>query len=215
MNFVKEGVDKPEEGEEPVDTRPLYFRLKEVKDKKQLEFDEERALKNQLKGVDEEDVEFFGQVDKAKAAEQRKRKQEEEDIVKQARNAVIVEPAQPSVSVSVKPQTAASSNPKQNKQANLLAAAVRKRPASENTPAVEQIAKRPSLIQPIGILPGIAGYSGSSDSDEDSSNSSGDDLELPSLASFVDDKNAGSNQQGSRSAPTPSSANGEASSAGS
>uniref|UniRef100_A0AC34GH42 FAM192A/Fyv6 N-terminal domain-containing protein n=1 Tax=Panagrolaimus sp. ES5 TaxID=591445 RepID=A0AC34GH42_9BILA len=65
MEFVseKELEAKAADGkDEPVDDRPLYFRLKEVRDKAQAEKDEQFALKNQFRGIDEDESEFLDKI---------------------------------------------------------------------------------------------------------------------------------------------------------
>jgi len=54
-------ADQPlEMPEEPYDARSLYERLKEQKDKKDYEFDEAHKLKNLIRGLDDDEVDFFG-----------------------------------------------------------------------------------------------------------------------------------------------------------
>ncbi|KAI6240233.1 hypothetical protein M3Y99_00480900 [Aphelenchoides fujianensis] len=84
MNFVSEKdiVRKEGEEEEEYDGRPLYERLKAVRDKKQAEFDEERQLKNQFRGIDDSEADFLGMVDRVKAEHEQKKKQEELELVR-------------------------------------------------------------------------------------------------------------------------------------
>uniref|UniRef100_A0A915EN36 FAM192A/Fyv6 N-terminal domain-containing protein n=1 Tax=Ditylenchus dipsaci TaxID=166011 RepID=A0A915EN36_9BILA len=172
MNFVSEKSAQKEgnseEPEEPVDRRPLYHRLKEVKDKKQLEYDEEHMLKNQFRGIDDGEADFLAMVDKSKEDAAMKRRQEEEDLVKAA------------MKYNARP---ANSNKPANKQASIIASGIRKRTriSDENcvaSPLSETAAKRSSLCKVAGILPGLVDYVNSSDSN---SSSESDDEILPSL----------------------------------
>ncbi|KAJ3638762.1 hypothetical protein MTP99_002096 [Tenebrio molitor] len=66
-----ERVRKPEDPlvrpEEPYDHRSLYERLQEQKQKKDLEYEEAQKLKNMIKGLDDDEIEFLDLVDRTKA----------------------------------------------------------------------------------------------------------------------------------------------------
>uniref|UniRef100_A0A8D8YX64 Protein FAM192A n=1 Tax=Cacopsylla melanoneura TaxID=428564 RepID=A0A8D8YX64_9HEMI len=71
-------ADQPEEApEEQYDPRSLYDRLKEQKDKKEFEYEEAHKLKNMIKGLDDEEVEFLDLVDKSKYEEEKRKYLEE------------------------------------------------------------------------------------------------------------------------------------------
>lgn len=71
-------ADQPEEApEEEYDSRSLYERLQEQKQKKDLEFEEAHKLKNMIKGLDDDEVEFLDLVDQNKMNAERKAQLEE------------------------------------------------------------------------------------------------------------------------------------------
>lgn len=71
-------ADQPEEApEEEYDCRSLYERLQEQKQKKDLEFEEAHKLKNMIKGLDDDEVEFLDLVDQNKMNAERKAQLEE------------------------------------------------------------------------------------------------------------------------------------------
>ncbi|ETN61785.1 NEFA-interacting nuclear protein NIP30 [Anopheles darlingi] len=71
-------ADQPEEApEEPYDGRSLYDRLQEQKQKKDLEFEEAHKLKNMIKGLDDDEVEFLDLVDKNRMNAERQAQLEE------------------------------------------------------------------------------------------------------------------------------------------
>uniref|UniRef100_A0AC35F3D9 FAM192A/Fyv6 N-terminal domain-containing protein n=1 Tax=Panagrolaimus sp. PS1159 TaxID=55785 RepID=A0AC35F3D9_9BILA len=88
MEFVseKELEAKAAEGKdsEPIDERPLFFRLKEVRDKAQAEKDEQFALKNQFRGIDEDESDFLDKINQFNDKMERKRKEEEKELLKKA-----------------------------------------------------------------------------------------------------------------------------------
>lgn len=71
-------ADQPEEApEEEYDCRSLYERLQEQKQKKDLEFEEAHKLKNMIKTLDDDEVEFLDLVDQNKMNAERKAQLEE------------------------------------------------------------------------------------------------------------------------------------------
>uniref|UniRef100_A0A915CA56 FAM192A/Fyv6 N-terminal domain-containing protein n=1 Tax=Parascaris univalens TaxID=6257 RepID=A0A915CA56_PARUN len=74
-----EKIRKPDDAavapEEEVDHRSLYERLKEVRDKKQAEYDEEHRFKNMIRGLDSDETEFLAMVDDLKAKQDRLKKE--------------------------------------------------------------------------------------------------------------------------------------------
>lgn len=68
--------------EEPYDGRSLFERLKEQKDKKDLEFEEAHKLKNLIRGLDDDEINFLDIIDKAKLdAEKKKQMQENNEML--------------------------------------------------------------------------------------------------------------------------------------
>lgn len=76
-----ERVRKPEEPkeapEEAYDTRSLFERLNEQKDKKEMDWQEEHKLKNQIRGLNDDEVDFLDKVDDYRTEWDRKRMIEE------------------------------------------------------------------------------------------------------------------------------------------
>lgn len=71
-------ADQPMEApEEEYDSRSLFERLQEQKQKKDLEYEEAHKLKNMIKGLDDDEVEFLDLVDKNKMNAERKAQLEE------------------------------------------------------------------------------------------------------------------------------------------
>lgn len=71
-------ADQPMEApEEEYDSRSLFERLQEQKQKKDLEYEEAHKLKNMIKGLDDDEVEFLDLVDKNKLNAERKAQLEE------------------------------------------------------------------------------------------------------------------------------------------
>ncbi|EAT33605.1 AAEL014104-PB [Aedes aegypti] len=71
-------ADQPIEApEEEYDSRSLFERLQEQKQKKDLEYEEAHKLKNMIKGLDDDEVEFLDLVDKNKMNAERKAQLEE------------------------------------------------------------------------------------------------------------------------------------------
>ncbi|XP_058066886.1 PSME3-interacting protein [Anopheles bellator] len=71
-------ADQPIEApEQEYDGRSLYDRLQEQKQKKDLEFEEAHKLKNMIKGLDDDEVEFLDLVDKNRLNAERQAQLEE------------------------------------------------------------------------------------------------------------------------------------------
>ena len=82
-------ADQPLEApEEPYDTRSLYERLQEQKNKRDAEYEEAHKLKNMIKGLDDDEVEFLDLVDRTKLEEERKKNLEEEKEMRDFKAAV-------------------------------------------------------------------------------------------------------------------------------
>ncbi|KAL6261277.1 hypothetical protein P5V15_008799 [Pogonomyrmex californicus] len=82
-------ADQPLEApEEPYDPRSLYERLQEQKNKRDIEYEEAHKLKNMIKGLDDDEVEFLDLVDRTKMEEERKKNLEEEKEMRDFKAAV-------------------------------------------------------------------------------------------------------------------------------
>lgn len=82
-------ADQPLEApEETYDTRSLYERLQEQKNKRDAEYEEAHKLKNMIKGLDDDEVEFLDLVDRTKLEEERKKNLEEEKEMRDFKAAV-------------------------------------------------------------------------------------------------------------------------------
>ncbi|KYN07133.1 hypothetical protein ALC62_01941 [Cyphomyrmex costatus] len=82
-------ADQPLEApDEPYDPRSLYERLQEQKNKRDIEYEEAHKLKNMIKGLDDDEVEFLDLVDRTKIEEERKKNLEEEKEMRDFKAAV-------------------------------------------------------------------------------------------------------------------------------
>ncbi|KAG7208412.1 hypothetical protein KM043_014644 [Ampulex compressa] len=82
-------ADQPTEPpEEAYDPRSLYDRLQEQKNKRDAEYEEAHKLKNMIKGLDDDEVEFLDLVDRTKLEEERKKNLEEEKEMRDFKAAV-------------------------------------------------------------------------------------------------------------------------------
>ncbi|XP_018571248.1 protein FAM192A [Anoplophora glabripennis] len=87
---VRKTDDPLERPEEPYDPRSLYERLQEQKQKKDLEYEEAHKLKNMIKGLDDDEIEFLDMVDRTKLEADRKKEMEEERELNDYRNRVAI-----------------------------------------------------------------------------------------------------------------------------
>lgn len=74
--------------EQPYDGRSLFDRLQEQKNKKDLDFEESRKMKNMIRGLDDDEVEYLSYVDQRKLTEERKKIEEEQQELKDFREKV-------------------------------------------------------------------------------------------------------------------------------
>jgi len=82
-------ADQPlEVPEEEYDHRSLFERLQEQKQRKEFEFEEAHRLKNMIKGLDDDEIEFLDLVDRSKLEEERKKSIEEAREMADFRNKV-------------------------------------------------------------------------------------------------------------------------------
>nr|ACO15765.1 NEFA-interacting nuclear protein NIP30 [Caligus clemensi] len=132
-------VTDPEEAPEPeYDSRSLFERLEANREKKQLEWEEAHKLKNQIRGIDDEEAQFLDKVSKdIENYEKRIENEElaevqayrllqgrlnEEQEVKRVKSEIMVQVNQ------------AKCSPKKSAQSNLLKAIV-KRPSTSTSSA--------------------------------------------------------------------------------
>ncbi|KAL0112537.1 hypothetical protein PUN28_012093 [Cardiocondyla obscurior] len=82
-------ADQPLEApEETYDPRSLYERLQEQKNRRDIEYEEAHKLKNMIKGLDDDEMEFLDLVDRTKMEEERKKNLEEEKEMRDFKAAV-------------------------------------------------------------------------------------------------------------------------------
>ncbi|KHJ41960.1 hypothetical protein D918_08011 [Trichuris suis] len=121
--------DQPREAPEPeIDARPLYVRLREQREKAQLEFDEAMKLKHSVRGLDDDELEFIEQVDRIRSEMDRKIRSEEQEVIQAVRQAMVSPVSSASnVSVGSACLKRGALNKVQSKQATLLAGAIRRK----------------------------------------------------------------------------------------
>ncbi|KAJ8668521.1 hypothetical protein QAD02_010184 [Eretmocerus hayati] len=140
--------DQPLEAPEaPYDPRCLYDRLQEQKNKKEAEYEEAHKLKNMIKGLDDDEVEFLDLVDRTKMEEERKKNIEEEKELKDFKAAVASfqeKSLEESLKLELKkPQTNKSTNfSNKNSQLKLLAGAIVKKSSKTENGSQSQGSKR-------------------------------------------------------------------------
>uniref|UniRef100_A0A3Q2Y5S9 Proteasome activator subunit 3 interacting protein 1 n=1 Tax=Hippocampus comes TaxID=109280 RepID=A0A3Q2Y5S9_HIPCM len=191
--------DDPEQvPEQEYDSRSLFERLQEQRDKKQEEFEEQFKFKNMVRGLDDDETSFLDEVSRQQSLVEKQRRDEEKQEL-----AVAKQVSSDSRPESEKKATAKQSVVEQRtshlSQAHLLAGAVKRRsklccseqeagggrrpagaenqqtvtgltPKSPSTPlnSSPALLHLPSAAVCIGVLPGLCDYSGSSDSDSSS-----------------------------------------------
>lgn len=74
--------------EEEYDTRTLFERLEEQRVKKDFEYEEAHKLKNMIRGLDDDEIEFLNMVDRTKMEQEKRLRSEEEEALQQYRNKV-------------------------------------------------------------------------------------------------------------------------------
>ncbi|CAG9820354.1 unnamed protein product [Phaedon cochleariae] len=76
--------------EEQYDNRSLFEKLQDQKQKRDLEYEEAHKLKNMIKGLDDDEIEFLDLVDRTKIEANRKKELEEEKELHDYRNQVSI-----------------------------------------------------------------------------------------------------------------------------
>ncbi|XP_030587513.1 PSME3-interacting protein isoform X2 [Archocentrus centrarchus] len=130
--------DDPEEvPEEEYDSRSLFERLQEQKEKKQEEFEEQFKFKNMVRGLDEDETSFLDEVSRQQCLVEKQRRDEEKQELLEYRSAIM---KQASAESRREPEKKAA--PKQSgmehrtshlSQAHLLVGAVKRRNSSQSS----------------------------------------------------------------------------------
>ncbi|EFO22737.2 hypothetical protein LOAG_05746 [Loa loa] len=202
---VRKPTDPEEVPEEEIDNRPLYDRLKEVRDRKQAEYEEEHRFRNMIRGLDSDECDFLSEVESLRAKQDLEKNKEEKALLSEIDRAQArrnVEENGPSVSdLRIKPIGGVA--PKENKQAAILRMAVKRKSdigmdrCVEKRPllsAMSETVAFPSAFKIIDVLPGMADYASSNNSNSgsnyDSDSDSSSDLPiLPMLIPSENDRN--------------------------
>uniref|UniRef100_A0A1I8ELG0 Nefa_Nip30_N domain-containing protein n=2 Tax=Wuchereria bancrofti TaxID=6293 RepID=A0A1I8ELG0_WUCBA len=203
---VREPTDPEEVPEEEVDSRPLYDRLKEVRDRKQAEYEEEHRFRNMIRGLDADECDFLSGVESLRAKQDLEKSKEEKALLSEIDRAQArknVEENGPSIS-DLRIKSTGGIVPKENKQAAILRMAVKRKSDTgmdkciEKRPLLSAMSDTitfPSALKVIGVLPGMANYASSSNSNSDSNYDSDSDSssDLPILPVLIpsekEDKN--------------------------
>ncbi|XP_037948146.1 PSME3-interacting protein [Teleopsis dalmanni] len=191
VRTAEQPLERPEE---PYDGRSLYERLKEQKIKKDMEFEEAHKLKNLIRGLDDDEVQFLELVDQTKMKAEIKQYKEDERELKDFRNRVaslqqesLDKKIQNEIKTSKAKPTTSTTRPTQK---SLLGVGIKRKndePESESgadqnkmskviTTETKPLQQRTLLnintnefdkgnFKCIGILPGIGRYNESSDSE--------------------------------------------------
>ncbi|XP_053740839.1 PSME3-interacting protein isoform X2 [Synchiropus splendidus] len=141
---VRKPEDPPEAPEEVYDPRSLYERLKEQKDKKQEEFEEQFKFKNMVRGLDDDETSFLDEVSRQQSLVEKQRREEEKKELLEYRISFAVSwspPLAPDVAADgAEPEKKAThkhSGSEQRSsllsQAHLLAGAVKRRSSSQTS----------------------------------------------------------------------------------
>ncbi|XP_062129632.1 PSME3-interacting protein [Drosophila sulfurigaster albostrigata] len=182
---VRQPDDPLERPEEPYDGRSLYERLKEQKSKKDMEYEEAHKLKNLIRGLDDDEVQFLELVDAHKMNAERQQMRDEELELKDFRNRVeklqeesVDKKLQAEIKTTAKSIGVASTT--RNTQKSLLGQGIKRRngeiPTTSKVAKLEQTAVSSTEtttdtqhdvggLRCIAILPGIGSYTESSDSE--------------------------------------------------
>eukprot|EP00062_Callorhinchus_milii_P021453 gi/632978186/ref/XP_007905768.1/ PREDICTED: protein FAM192A isoform X1 [Callorhinchus milii] len=194
--------DDPEEcPEEAYDPRSLYEKLQEQKEKKQFEYEEQFKFKNMVRGLDEEETSYLDEVSRQQMLVEKQRRDEDAKELNEYRSALkkLTASTDGKKETEKKAATKPAETKSKFSQAKLLAGAV-KRKSTETSEIVKKqkldnneggdcqedvscdqapsdstmgvAMQHPPASVCVGILPGLGAYSGSSDSDAESSSDS-------------------------------------------
>uniref|UniRef100_A0A1Q3FDB8 Putative nefa-interacting nuclear protein nip30 n=1 Tax=Culex tarsalis TaxID=7177 RepID=A0A1Q3FDB8_CULTA len=149
-------ADQPEEApEEEYDSRSLYDRLQEQKQKKDIEYEEAHKLKNMIKTLDDDEVEFLDLVDKNKINAERQAHMEEQKEMNEFRQKVatlqekrLEEQIQQQIS-KPKPTKTPIASTRMSQKKILAGVVVKKRKHEEESSSTSEGEKKPeNVIQP-------------------------------------------------------------------
>ncbi|KAM7343952.1 PSME3-interacting protein [Cochliomyia hominivorax] len=140
---VRNPEDPLERPEEPYDGRSLFDRLKEQKMKKDMEYEEAHKLKNLIRGLDDDEVQFLELVDKNKLDMEKKQMLEEEQELKDFRSRVatlqeesVDKKLQNDLKPKIKPQTSNTSTARLS-QKSLLGIGIKRKNGEVKSPAAD------------------------------------------------------------------------------
>uniref|UniRef100_A0A7G3AKU0 Putative nefa-interacting nuclear protein nip30 n=1 Tax=Lutzomyia longipalpis TaxID=7200 RepID=A0A7G3AKU0_LUTLO len=183
---VRRPEDPEERPDEPYDGRSLYERLKEQKDKKDMEFEESRKLKNLIRGLDDDEIDFLDMVDQSKMnAEKQKHLQDMKEIQEFRERQTTIDESQIDKKRQMemeKPKITRNSSSSHTSQKSILKGViVQKRKTTEPTgdePQAKKVdcpkkgtqeddksEKTNGNLVCLGVLPGIGRYDSSDESD--------------------------------------------------
>ncbi|CAB1432172.1 unnamed protein product [Pleuronectes platessa] len=133
--------DDPEEApEEAYDSRTLFERLQEQKDKKQEEYEEQFKFRNMVRGLDDDESSFLDEVSRQQSLVEKQRRDEEKKELLEYRisfNALVKKASTETRKEPEKKVAPKHSGPEQRtshlSQAHLLAGAVKRRSSSQSS----------------------------------------------------------------------------------
>uniref|UniRef100_A0A1A8HMR8 Family with sequence similarity 192, member A n=1 Tax=Nothobranchius korthausae TaxID=1143690 RepID=A0A1A8HMR8_9TELE len=128
--------DDPEEvPEEEYDSRSLFERLQEQKDKKQQDFEEQFKFKNMVRGLDEDESSFLDEVSRQQIMVEKQRRDEEKQELLEYRSALVKKASAESRREPEKSSSKPSGEQKTShlSQAHLLVGAVKRRNSSRSS----------------------------------------------------------------------------------
>lgn len=170
---VRKPEDPVEAPAEVFDNRSLYDRLKEQHEIKKKDFEDSFALKNQVRGIDDDEAKFLSECDAARLQKEREiRLEEKKEIeeIKKATTSNSVPEAIPKINLSL------PSHKKENKQAELLSSVVLTKRKSQPTSAASALLKTNVLPKSVTSLSSkdkeVSDESSSSDEEEDNQTAS-------------------------------------------
>ncbi|KAM8861652.1 PSME3-interacting protein isoform 2-T2 [Synchiropus picturatus] len=133
---VRKPEDPTEAPEEVYDPRSLYERLKEQKDKKQEEFEEQFKFKNMVRGLDDDETSFLDEVSRQQSLVEKQRREEEKKELLEYRISFTVAAdglgAEPEKKATHK-HSGSEQRSSLLSQAHLLAGAVKRRSSSQTS----------------------------------------------------------------------------------
>lgn len=126
---VRKPNDPEECPEEPIDNRCLYDKLEEQRLKKQEEFEEKVAFRNQVRRLDADETDFLDFCTERQQEIHQERKQEEENIISEMQSAKVIKIHETKTAEEKKSRTVPTQAKKS--QSSLLAGAVKRKRSEE------------------------------------------------------------------------------------